>query len=116
MKGIIRIVALTMLFVGAYAASTQQLPTPPTPKAPDAPVISDAMKAKFFKAQAQSIQAKANFDQAQKALQDSTTAFQGVISELTKVCGDSFTPQLDQSGDPVCTAKPEPPKQEPAKK
>lgn len=67
------------------------------------PVISDALKAKFFKAQLALQNAQSAF---QKAQQDSITAAQ----EITKACGDGFQPQMDAQGDPACVAKPKPAK------
>jgi len=81
------------------------------PRAPDpAPKITDAHRAEFFKRQL----ALAN---AQQAFQAAQSQAQQAIAEMTKDCGDKFRPQLDQQGDPVCVAIPEPPKPAvPAKK
>lgn len=72
------------------------------PKAPaPVPAVSDALRAKFFKAQSQMIQANEQAKQQQKQ-------YQAVTAEIQKACGDAYFVQLDETGDPVCIAKPEP--------
>lgn len=105
MKSLIRITALTTLMVGA-ALFAQTAPKP----APKLPTISPDLKAQFFKAQAQLLQAQAESERAAKAVKDKTDAFQATIAELAKTCGDSFQPNLDPQGDPVCALKPVMPK------
>ena len=84
-----------------------QTAKPPAP--PKTPVISDAQRAQFFKAQSQMIQANAQAQQRQ-------TEFQNAIAEMHKTCGDTATLQLNPNGDPECVAKPAPAKTpEPAK-
>jgi len=120
MKLFIRLIALTALCLAAYAATAQQPPTSPPAKAPEAPTISLELKAKYFKVDDLNRQAQAEFQAAQKKLQDTSVALQGVIQELVKACGENLIPQLDGSGDPACVAKPLQPsvtsKEEPAKK
>jgi hypothetical protein len=70
-----------------------------TPKPPEAPVISDTIKAQFFKAQSGMIQA----DQKAQQMRD---AFTQIVSALTATCGANFQPQINPQGDPVCVAKP----------
>lgn len=86
-------------------------PTPPTTVAKPVPppVISDRLRADFFKAQSQMIQANAQAQQRQ-------TEFQNAVAEMQKTCGDAYTLQLNPNGDPECVAKPAPAKTpEPAK-
>ena len=80
-------------------------PTPPTAAAKPVPppVISDRLRADFFKAQSQMIQANAQAQQKQ-------TEFQSAIAEMQKTCGDTATLQSNPNGDPECVAKPAPAK------
>ena len=80
-------------------------PTPPSAAAKPVPppVISDRLRADFFKAQSQMIQANAQAQLRQ-------TEFQSAIAEMQKTCGDTATLNLNQSGDPECVAKPAPAK------
>lgn len=75
---------------------------------PNAPVPSDALKANFFKAQSEMIQAGDAAKQANQEAQQTQVKFQGVVKELTDFCGKDFQPQLDpKTKDPVCLAKPD---------
>lgn len=93
--------------------------------APKPPVLSDALKAKFWKAQTQVQTAKNTYQETAqyKMFERRNAELNAVVDELTKACGDGFQPQLDKDGDPACVAlpKPEPankpePAKEPAKK
>jgi hypothetical protein len=79
---------------------------------PPAKTIPDAAKMKFFKASSES---QAAFAEAQRAEQQAklrNDAFQAAVKELQAICGKDEL-QLDKSGDPVCVAKPAPPKEIP---
>ena len=82
-------------------------PTPPTAAVKHAtpPVIPDALRAQFFKAQSQMIQANAQAQQRQGE-------FQSAVATLHAACGDAYTLQLNTNGDPECVARlaPEPTK------
>ena len=102
------ITALLALFLAVPAFAQQKPastlpPTPPTAAAKPvpAPVVSDAERALFFKAQSQMIQANAQAQQRQ-------TEFQNAVAEMQKTCGDKYTLQLNAGGDPECVAKPAP--------
>ena len=97
------VLSAAILFAMPLAAQTAK-PAPETPKAaaPVTPVVSDALKAQFFKAQSFKVQADV---QAEKA----NSIFQAAIAEMRKACGDSHTLTESQSADPVCVAKPERP-------
>ena len=81
-------------------------PTPPTvaakPAAP--PVISDRLRADFFKAQSQAMQSS-------QMAKDSQASLQAIVAELQKTCGDKYTLQLNSGGDPECAARPVPAKE-----
>ena len=66
-----------------------------------APVITDAQRAEFFKAQT-------NFVQARDRAKEAQAQFQAAVAKLQASCGDAFTLQMNQGGDPVCVAKPKP--------
>ena len=93
----ITILAGGMLFPVLAAAQTSKAPVP-----------SDALKLKFFKAQSEMIQAGDAAKQANQEAQQTQVKFQGVVKELTDFCGKDFQPQLDpKTKDPVCLAKPD---------
>lgn len=88
---VIATLGLLGLCVGAALPQTAKQATPP--------VIPDALKAQFFKAQSQMLQAEEQANQKRQA-------FQQVVSSLTAACGTTFQPTMDPQGDPVCAAKP----------
>lgn len=96
-----RIVLSAALFLSLpLAAQTDAKPAQDSaPKPPAVPVITDALKARFFKAQSFESQASVQAEKAQGALK-------AAIDEMRKVCGESSVLQSDQTGDPVCVAKP----------
>ena len=105
-----RTIALLALLLAIPAPAQQKPastipPTPPTAAVKHAtpPVIPDALRAQFFKAQSQMIQANAQAQQRQ-------TEFQAAIAEMQKTCGDTATLQSNPNGDPECVAKPAPAK------
>jgi hypothetical protein len=65
--------------------------------APKPPTLPDSIKAQFFKAQTQLIQANA-------AVQEKQQAFTHIIDVLRKQCGDGFTLGMSKDGDPECQA------------
>jgi hypothetical protein len=82
----------------APTASPAVAAKPATP-----PVISDALRARFFKAQLHQIQ-------ADQVAQEAKTEFQAVVDSLQATCGDVSTLSLNAAGDPECVAKPTPDK------
>ena len=118
MKQLAHITVFIAILMSFSMATAQDKPAAPAKPAatPAAPAITDTLKAKYFKALSQQQEAQHQVDQAQKALQDSMGNYQKVVQDIVAVCGDKFAAQMDKDGDPVCIAKPEPPKQEPAKK
>jgi hypothetical protein len=100
------VVLLLLLAVPAFAQQKPASTLPPTPppaaaQPVPAPVVSDAQRAQFFKAQSQMIQANTQASARQ-------ADFQMVVAELQKTCGDKYTLQLNAGGDPECVAKPAP--------
>jgi hypothetical protein len=67
-------------------------------ESPKPPVVSDDLRADFFKAQSELLQAQASMQQAQGAMST-------VIENLNKVCGDKYQLQLDAAKNPACIAK-----------
>jgi hypothetical protein len=92
------VLSAALLLALPMVAQTAKPKEAPTPTAA-APVISDKLKAEFFKAQSFSVQASAQAEKAQNT-------FQNALVELKKICGDNYALQSDQTGDPVCVAKP----------
>jgi len=64
-----------------------------------APQITDAQRAEFFKAQSKLMAASEQAKEAQ-------TQFQATVAKMQAACGDAFTLQMNQGGDPACVAKP----------
>ncbi len=97
MNRVIPIAALVVIF-SVMPLMTQQAPKPEAP-----PAITDAHRAQFFKAQLQ-------INKAQAAMTAAQQTMQAAVTDLSKDCGEKFTPQMGPAGDPVCIAKPEPAK------
>jgi hypothetical protein len=66
--------------------------------AADAPRISDAQRARFWRAQAEVIAAQGRLDKA-------VAAFQGIEADLIKACGDQQLVR-NSDGEPGCAPKP----------
>ena len=81
---------------------------------PKPPVVSDAFKAKFFKAKSQMQDAQLALEQTPqyKAAQQKQFDMQALITEFQSFCGKGFQPQLDKDGDPECVVA-ETPKEAP---
>ena len=75
----------------------------------NAPVLSDALKAEFFKAQSQFMQAEMALERTPqwKDAQDKEQALNVTVGKLRAACGTDEL-AMDKSGDPVCTPKPAP--------
>ena len=94
-----------LLFALTLTVSAQ---TPAKPEVKP-PVLSDAVKAHFFKAQAEAIAAGDQARDARDAAQAKQTVLQTVVREVTDACGKDFQPQIDPpTGDLVCVAAPVP--------
>jgi hypothetical protein len=111
MKAIV--LSASLLIALPIAAQTAAKPPQDAPKtppaaqpspnpAPAAPVISDALKAQFFKAQSMKLQADTQADRM-------GAVFQEAVANMQKACGNTYLLQLDRSGDPVCIATPSTP-------
>jgi hypothetical protein len=104
---------LTLLFLSTLAATAQDKPETKAPK--PLPTVSLELKAKLFKAQSQAQTAQSQLEQTPqfKAMQQKQAEFQKTVDEIITACGGSqkYGIQLDDTGDPVCVAKPEAPKE-----
>ena len=96
------VIGTAAVFIMAMGAQTAKPATAPMKP----PVLTDAQKAAFFKAQAQTLQAGAEAQRAQQVAQQKAAALQAVIAEVSKACGDKYQPSLDNTGDLVCVVKP----------
>jgi hypothetical protein len=117
---------IPFLLIALTAAVAQQ----PAPKPADPPKAAAAappsipleLRAKFFKAQSENLQASQAMEKAAEALPQyaiskaKSDALQGVINLLVKACGNDFQPSLssdeknpETAGDPICIAKPSAP-------
>lgn len=107
-----RIILLTAFMLAGIVTGTLFSQTPPTadkPKDDPKPTISAEIRAKFYKAQVELLN-------AQRAVDQKTQAMQQVVGEINAVCGEKFIPNLDQAGDLQCVPRPTPPKVEEPKK
>lgn len=84
-------------------------------EAPKPPVISDAQKLAYFKANSEFQTASVQVEQATKLAQQKQVALQAAGNAIVEACGKDFTATMDGKGDPACVAKPEPAKVETAK-
>lgn len=91
------VLALPLTAQDPKLMTTAPLEVVTTPAA--APVISDALKAQFFKAQSFVAQADVSAEKAH-------VAYQAAIDELKRTCGEGANLQSDKAGDPVCVVKP----------
>lgn len=115
MKFAARTLATIALWTLVGRMSVAQAPAPPPTKpaaaAKTPPVISEALKLKFFKAQAQFSQAAEAAKASGENAQQKQVVVQDTVKEITKACGDEFIPNIEADGDPACIAKqPEPKK------
>jgi len=90
----------TLLFT---ALATAQPPA----KAPEVPA---PLVTKLFKAQAELANAQLAAQRAGQALDQKNAVMQEIVGELRNACGPSHEPKINDAGDPVCVAKPEPAK------
>lgn len=100
-----------ILILAASLSAVAQTPalTPKAPakaEVPKPPTISDGQKAKFFKTQAEMIQAQVQLQHYNEIAQQKVTAFQGMVKEIQDACGKDANLQMDQNGDPACVATP----------
>ncbi len=94
-----RILLLGSLSV--FIALGQERPKPTTKEA-KAPEMTEALKAKYWKARARQLA-------AQKESGDADTAMQAIVTELQTFCGPTSVLSGDRNGDASCQLK-EPPK------
>lgn len=93
MKRVVQVATLFVIGLLIGAATAQQPKPAPTP-----PTIPEAVQAKFWKAQAQGIN-------AQQALHATQQQWQAVADEIVKICGPDFQAHVDAQGNPECIAK-----------
>ncbi len=89
---------LTFCFVGMAQPGTQT-PTTGTKSAPEkkeGPKIADELRARFWRAQSDSLAASAQFQKARAAMDS-------IIAEMKAVCGNTdFEINADEKGEPNC--------------
>ena len=69
-----------------------------------APTVSDAQRAKLFKAELEYSQAQTTAQQAQQIAKDKGVILQQAVDDIKKTCGKDFTPNIDKEGNPECKA------------
>ena len=99
-------VILTIAFALSIGTQVVVSQTNTSTKNKVVPTVSAEMKLSFFKSKSQVLEAQSAVEQAQKNLQDKSTAYQNSIKDMIKAC-DTYDLQLDPSnGDPICVVKP----------
>lgn len=63
------------------------------------PTVTAEQRAAFWRA-------VANINIAKAAMEKSQATLSSLQSDMEKTCGESYTLQLDQSGEPTCVEKP----------
>jgi len=115
---------LALFVLAAASIALAQAPAPPVKPASaptaavagQAPVLSLDLKYRVLKARAAAADAQLALERspAYATAQEKGAAFGAVVQELQKACGDHFTPQINDAGDPACVAKPAPAPMPPA--
>lgn len=102
-KGVMALViSLSLLTCGASYAATTAKPAQPTEAAP---TINEALKTKFFKAQAQQLVAVQVANQARAEAESKVEALKTVVQDMVKVCGLKYQLTMDKAADPACVLK-----------
>lgn len=70
------------------------------------PIITDAQRAAYFKAQSEYQAAAMAAEHAANDREYRQKALRDAMEEITKVCGKDYTPTMTPAGDPACVAKP----------
>lgn len=91
---------LTLIFLAVSVAATAQQPKP-------APVITEAQKLAYFKAQAEALAASQQAQSAAQVAQTKQQALQAAGEAIVAACGKEFSATMDATGNPACVAKPE---------
>lgn len=99
-----KIEAIVLLFAIPVLAQT---PKPADKTKP--PVITDAQKKEFFKAQAGLLQAEEAENQARQIMQQRQSIYAGTVKTLQDACGKDFTLKSGPDGDPYCAVEPSKP-------
>ena len=92
-----KLITLIVLIAPVLVVLAQDKPVT-APKTATAPVISDALRARWWRVVAE----QAN---AQSQAQAATQAVQQVRSEIDAICGTDFAAAGDSRGEPTCTPK-----------
>jgi hypothetical protein len=71
------------------------------------PVVSDAMRAKLWRAQSDVQLAQIGQQKANDAVQKAQDGMTKVMAEWAAACGKDFQPGMDKDGEPGCIAKTE---------
>ncbi len=98
---------MKVVIVSALLFSSLAFAQEAKPKAP--PVITDAQKMAYFKANSEY---QAALSQAQQVVQPRKTALDAASTAIVDACGKEFVPTIDAQGYPACVAKAAPAKAE----
>lgn len=90
------------------AASVAHSQDTPKPKTVTPPVLTDAQKLIYFKANSEYQTAASQAKEADQTAQQKQAALQSAAKLLVDACGKDFGPSLNTMGDPICVAKPKP--------
>jgi hypothetical protein len=109
MKQTILIFAVMALLAVGMGAQAQNVTKPAAAAAATKPpIISDAVKMRYYKALSEAQSANELLQQAQQANPAKQIALQAAVKELMDACGKDSIPQQGPDGYPVCVAAPKP--------
>ncbi len=91
----------------AASAFAQTKPAPPEPTKP--PVLTDTLKAKYWRVRSEADEAQATAQRDAQVAQQKAAALNDVVKTLQDACGKDFIVQLGPDGEPTCAVKPKEP-------
>ncbi len=89
------------------SALSQTKPAPPEPA--KAPVLTDTLKAKYWRVRSEADEAQATAQRDAQVAQQKAAALNDVVKALQDACGKDFAVQLGSDGEPTCAVKPKEP-------
>ena len=85
---------------------------PATPDPTKAPVLTDTIKAKYWRVRSEADEAQATAQRDAQVAQQKASALNDAVKALQDACGKDFVVQLGLDGEPTCVVKPKEPAKE----
>ncbi len=98
LKTIVAMLAFSFVSMAQPGTPTTTTGTVTAPAKKEGPKIADDVRAKFWRAQSDSLAAQAQFQKARVALET-------VIEQMKTTCGTDFELNGDPQGEPLCVEK-----------